>query len=77
MAQFTLTQGRRYRATLRLGWLESIAGNDRIAAELAKAGFGEVEVEGAGDTRIAQGVWTGESTDVKLPEQVAELVEVA
>ena len=77
MPEFTLGQGKRYRATLSLGWFEQIAGNDRIAAELAKAGFGEVSVEGDGDVRVAQGVWTRESQAVSLPEQVAELVEVA
>ena len=76
MPEFTLGQGRRYRATLTLGWLEQIAGNDRIAAELAKAGFGDVVVQGDGETRVAQGVWTRESQEVALPEQVAELVEV-
>ena len=76
MPDFTLGQGRRYRATLTLGWLEQIAGNDRIAAELAKAGFSEINVQGDGETRIAHGVWTRESQAVALPEQVAELVEV-
>lgn len=77
MAEFTLSSGKRYRATLTLGWLEQITGNDRIAAELAKAGFSNVVVEGDGETRVAQGVWTRESQAVALPEQVAELVEVA
>ena len=77
MAQFTLIQGRRYRATLSLGWLEQFAGNDMIAAQLTGAGFGNVEVEGSGDTRVAVGSWNRESQDVPLPEQVVEVVEVA
>lgn len=77
MAEFSLGQGKRYRATLTLGWLEQIAGNDRIAAEMAKAGFANVEVEGEGETRVAQGVWTRESKEVSLPEQVTAIVEVA
>jgi hypothetical protein len=77
MATFTLEAGRRYRATLSLGWIEQFAGNDLIAAELARAGFGEVAVSGAGENRVAEGVWTRESQEVPLPEQVTELVAVA
>lgn len=77
MADFTLTRGNRYRATLTLGWLEQLAGNDMIAAELMRAGFTDVSVEGAGEARTAEGVWSGESQQVPLPEQVTDLVEVA
>lgn len=77
MAKFTLATGKRYQATLTLGWLEQIASNEQIAGEFAKAGFGDVTVEGSGDTRIAEGVWTRESMEVSLPEQVSDVVELA
>lgn len=77
MAEFTFGQGKRYRATLTLGWIEQIASNDMIAAEFAKAGFGEVVVQGEGETRLAQGTWTGASREVDLPGQVVDVVEVA
>jgi hypothetical protein len=77
MATFKLSKGQRYRATLMLGWLEQMAGNERIAAEFSKAGFEDVVVEGSGDSRVAEGVWRGESMMVALPEQVAEVVELA
>lgn len=77
MAEFTLGHGKTYKATLILGWIEQIASNDMIAAEFAKAGFGDVVVEGSGDTRIAQGVWSRESMQVSLPEQVSEISELA
>lgn len=75
MAEFKLDQGKRYRASLTLGWLESFAGNDMVAAEFAKAGFTEVVVEGSGESRTAEGVWCRETMEVKLPEQVSEVVE--
>jgi hypothetical protein len=56
--------------------LEQFAGNDMIAGELAKAGFAEVSVEGAGETRFASGTWTRDSQPVSLPEQVTELTEI-
>lgn len=77
MADFTLTEGRRYRAALTLGWLEQLAGNDMIAAELSRAGFTDVSVEGSGDARTAEGTWSRESQQVRLPEQVTELSELA
>ena len=77
MAEFTLAQGKRYKATLTLGWLEQIASNDQIASEFANAGFGDVVVEGSGDTRIARGVWSRESMQVSLPDQVSEITELA
>jgi len=77
MAKFTLVTGKRYQAALTLGWLEQIASNEQIAGEFAKAGFGDVTVEGSGDRRIAKGVWTRESMEVSLPEQVSDVVELA
>lgn len=73
MADFKLTKGQRYQATLTLGWLESFAGNDLISGELERAGFGNVVVTGEGETRVAEGVWIGESTDVSLPHQVTDV----
>ncbi len=39
MGNFTVKRGRRYRATISLGLLESLAGNDMIAGRLRAAGF--------------------------------------
>lgn len=77
MAKYTLGHGKSYKATLTLGWIEQIASNDQIAGEFAKAGFSDVVVEGSGETRIAQGVWSGESMQVSLPEQITEISELA
>jgi len=77
MYTFTLAQGKRYRATLTLSWLESFAGNDMVAGEFAKAGFTDVVVQGSGESRTAEGVWSGETMMVSLPGQVTDVVEVA
>jgi hypothetical protein len=77
MASFTLTHGQRYKAMLTLGWLESFASNDMIAGELAKAGFTGIEVEGSGENRVAHGVWSRDTMNVPLPEQVTDMVAVA
>jgi hypothetical protein len=77
MASYTLAEGQRYRATLTLGWLESFASNDMIAAQLATAGFAGVAVTGSGESRVAEGIWSRETTSVALPEQVTDLVALA
>ena len=70
---YTLQRGRRYRATLALGFLESFAGNATIAARFMALGFSDVKVAGEGATRYAEGVWNAEETTLSvLPPQVAD-----
>jgi hypothetical protein len=57
MATFTVRQGKRYRATITLGWLERWASNEMIADKLHDAGFTDVKVEGSGGTRQAEALW--------------------
>ena len=52
---FTLQKGKRYRTTLTLGFIERLASNDSIAAKFRDAGFTDVEVEGEGGQRYAEG----------------------
>jgi hypothetical protein len=54
MATFTVRQGKRYRATISLGFFERFASNDTIAAKSRDAGFYEVQVTGSGSTRYAE-----------------------
>ena len=44
MATYTVRKGRRYRATIALGLLQSVASNDMIADRFREAGFADVEV---------------------------------
>ncbi len=72
----TVITGTRYRATLRLGWLEGIASNESIAAKLTDAGFTDVEVWQPGDSardRMARGEWGGATQSVALPEQIVKV----
>lgn len=77
MSEFTVRQGRRYRATISLGLLEQLAGNEVIAEKLRAVGFAEVEVSGRGDTRTAVALWPSEDRAAPLPPQVTSVVELA
>lgn len=77
MADFTVQQGRRYRASILLGFFESLVSNETIAARLSEAGFSEVIVSGSGATRSAEGLWPQPDTTAPMPSQVASVVEIA
>lgn len=76
MAAFTVHQGKRYRATISLGMLESFASNDIIAGRLRTAGFADISVSGAGNTRIAEALWSAADATAELPKQITEVVEL-
>lgn len=76
MATFTVRRGKRYRATIVLGVLEQIAGNDIIAAKLTEAGFEDVNVSGDGRTRLAEARWPRDDASAPLPSQVVEVAEI-
>ena len=76
MASFTVQQGKRYRATITLGWLERWAGNETIAEKLRAAGFSEVSVTGSGGTRVAEALWAGPDTTGEMPAQVTEVIAI-
>jgi hypothetical protein len=76
MSTFTVRSGRRYRATISLGLLESLAGNDLIAERLRAAGFEEVNVRGSGGTRHAEALWSRDDATAEMPEQVSAVTEI-
>ena len=76
MATFTVHQGRRYRATIALGFLERLASNEMIADRLRQAGFAEVCVSGSGATRTAEGLWPGADASAEMPAQIVSVAEV-
>lgn len=76
MTTFTVRRNTRYRATIRLGLLEQLAGNETIAERLRDAGFVDVSVEGAGETRLAEATWPLDDATAPLPPQVASVSEV-
>ena len=76
MGTFTVRLGRRYRATISLGLLESLAGNDMIAERLRTAGFEDISVKGSGSTRYAEARWPKGDATAEMPEQVSAVTEI-
>jgi len=73
---FTVRRGRRYRAEISLGPLESLAGNEAVAARLRDAGFIDVVVSGAGRKRVAQAVWPNADASAAVPRQITAVTEI-
>jgi hypothetical protein len=73
---FTVRKGRRYRATIVLGFFEQVASNDTIAAMLGDAGFSDVAVSGSGSRRSAEALWAGDDTTADMPSQIVSAVEI-
>jgi hypothetical protein len=69
-SEFTVKQGKRYRATLALKSAEQLADNALIARKFRALGFSKVRVSGAGATRQVEGVWPGEDVSATLPPQI-------
>lgn len=76
MANFTVRRNRRYRATIQLGLIEQLAGNDTIANALRDAGFTEVSVAGNGSMRHAQARWPEDDASAPLPSQIISVAEI-
>jgi hypothetical protein len=76
MGTFTVRHGRRYQATISLGLLESLAGNDMIAERLRTAGFEDISVKGSGSTRHAEARWPNDDATAELPDQVSAVTEI-
>jgi hypothetical protein len=73
MPRFTVEKGKRYRARINLGLLQSIASNDMVAEKLRDAGFTDVVVVGSGSARTAEGVWPRDSASADIPDEVSDI----
>jgi hypothetical protein len=71
--EFTLQAGKRYKATVTLGFVERLASNDTIAEKFRAAGFTDVEVTGEGGTRYAEGVWNADNIRPTYPAQISDI----
>ncbi len=69
-AEFTVHQGKRYRATLSLNSVERLADNALIARKFRALGFSKVRVSGAGAVRRVEGVWHRKDASATLPRQI-------
>ncbi|WP_050031528.1 M15 family metallopeptidase [Bradyrhizobium sp. LTSP857] len=73
---FTVRQGRRYHATVRLPGIEQWATNETIAQNLRKVGFSEIEVEGSGHTREARALWPKPDSTSSIDEHLVDVFEL-
>jgi len=76
MPQFTVRRGKRYRAKISLGLIESLAGNETVAEELRAAGFADVVVTGSGRNRAAEALWPQDDASAEVPRQITSVTEV-
>lgn len=76
MSTFTVRRGYRYRAEISLGVLESLAGNEAVAARLRDAGFIDVSVAGTGRRRVAEGLWPNADASAPMPHQITAVTEI-
>lgn len=74
--EFTVHQGKRYRATLVLGSVERLADNAQIAQKFRALGFVSVRVSGSGAKRKVEGVWPGKETSANLPRQIVAVAKL-
>lgn len=75
---FTVRKGRKYRATVKLTWLQQqFATPEKIAKKFQDVGFTEVVVIGKGGTREVTGLWPLTDAKAKVPpEVVPPIVEI-
>ena len=74
--EFTVHQGKRYRATLVLGSVERMADNAQIAQKFRALGFVSLRVSGSGAKRRVEGVWPGKETSANLPPQIVAVAKL-
>src|SRR5262245_33433702 len=74
--EFTVHQGKRYRATLTLNSVERLADNALIARKFRALGFTSVRVSGAGSMRHVEGVWPRKDATASLPRQIVTVARL-
>ena len=73
---FTVHQGKRYRATLALNSVERLTDNALIARRFRALGFSKVRVSGAGAVRRVEGVWPRKDASATLPRQIVAVARL-
>lgn len=74
--EFTVHQGKRYRATLSLSSVERLVDNASIAQKFRALGFASVRVSGSGATRKVEGVWPGKDMSANMPRQIVAVAKL-
>ena len=75
-SMYTVHRGRRYRATLALGFFEQLAPNSEIEARLRNYGFADVHATGSGSVRQAVALWPGPDTTAALDPHIVKVEEL-
>jgi hypothetical protein len=73
---FTVREGKRYRATLGLDSVEQLADNALIAGKFRALGFTKVRVSGAGAIRRVEGVLPRMDASALLPRQIVAVAKL-
>ena len=76
MASYTVHKGRRYRATITLGFFQRLASNDTVAGKFREVGFTEVDVSGSGRNRLGQALWPLADASAEIPDEVTSVSEI-
>jgi hypothetical protein len=74
--EFTVHNGKRYRATLSLNSVERLTDNALIARKFRALGFSKVRVSGAGAVRRVEGVWARKDASATLPRQIVAVARL-
>jgi hypothetical protein len=74
--EFTVHQGKRYRATLALNSVERLTDNALIARKFRALGFSKVRVSGAGAVRRVEGIWHRKDASATLPRQIVAVARL-
>jgi hypothetical protein len=73
---FTVREGKRYRATLALNSVERLADNALIASKFRVLGFSKVRVSGTGAMRRVEGIWLRKDATAPLPRQIVAVARL-
>ena len=76
MPVFTAHQGKRYRATITLGFFQGLFGNDKVPGKFEKVGFTEVEVLGSGRNGLGRGLWPHADASAEVPPEITSVTEM-
>ena len=76
MAIYTVCKGKRYRATITLGFFQRLASNETVADKFREVGFTDVEVSGSGRNRLGKGLWPQEDATAEIPDEITSISEI-
>ncbi len=73
MPLYTVRKGQRYRATISLGWVQSVSSNATVADKFREVGFEEVTVWGSGRRRTGTALWPKEDASAEIPDEIIDI----